>query len=172
MKRLFPLIFLTITLALAQPLPEPEQEEPPPPEREPREWIETLRKVRLIDELRLSEEQITKFFPKLNELKETREQFNQQRRELIDELADLLAKGKKSIEQINAKLDKLFNLEEEFHKRETVLRKELRKILTPEQQIRFILFQTRFDDELRQMIQRVRKLKEIGPKRLKERRRK
>jgi Spy/CpxP family protein refolding chaperone len=148
------LLILGIAIAFAQPL---NPEVPPPPERPaPKELIETLRKVRLIEELKLTEEQSVKFFPKLNEIREAREKFDQERKALIDELRDLLGKEKKPADQINAKIDKLFQLEEEFNNKESGLKKELRKILSPEQQARFILFQLRFEREMREMIQDIR----------------
>lgn len=155
MKKLFTLIILGIAIAFTQPL-NPDIDEPQPPERAPKELVETLRKVRLIEELKLTEEQSIKLFPKLNEIRETKEKFEQDRKVLIDELIDLLAKDKKPVDLINAKLDKLFQLEEEFNKKENTLKKEIRKILLPEQQARFILFQLRFERELREMIQGIR----------------
>jgi len=162
MKKVIPLLYLGIIIGLAQPLP-PAVDEPPPLERrEPKELIETLRKVRLIEELKLTDEQSIKFFPKVNELKEARDAFNQQRQALIGELANLLKKGAKATGEINAEVDKLFELEESFHKKEVSLKKEMRKILTPEQQVRLILFQIRFDEEMRDMIQKVREWRERG----------
>ena len=162
MKKVIPLLFLGLIICFAQPLP-PAIDEPPPPERrEPRELIETLRKVRLIEELKLTDEQSIKFFPKVNELKEARDTFNQKRRELIDELANLLQKSSRATGEINAKVDKLFELEENFHKKEVSLKKEMRKILTPEQQVRLILFQIRFDEEMRDMIRKTREWRQRG----------
>ncbi len=155
MKKLLTLITLGIAIAFAQPL-NPDVDEPPPPERAPKELVETLRKVRLIEELKLSEEQSLKFFPKLNELREAKEKFEQDRRTVLDELRDLLHKEKIPQDQINAKIDKLFQIEEEFNKKENALKKELRKILSPEQQARLILFQLRFERELRDMIRGIR----------------
>ncbi len=166
MKKLITLIFLGVIISFAQPL-NPEFDRPPrTKERAPRQLIETLRKVRLIEELNLTDEQSIKFFPKLNEIREAKEDFNHNRKILIDELMDLLEKDKKSSDQINAKLDKLFKLEDDFNKKETALKKEIRKILNPEQQARLILFQLRFDQEMREMI---RGVKEMRQERIKQR---
>ena len=79
---------------------------------------------------------------------------------MSQELTDLLDKDKRSSDQINAKLDKLFKLEEEFNKKETALKKDIRKILNPEQQARLILFQLRFDKEMREMIQGIKGMRQ------------
>jgi len=159
MKKLIPLFFLGLIIGFGQP--SPEFDDPPmPKERAPRQLIETLRKVRLIEELKLTDEQSVKFFPKMNAIKEAKEKIDQDRKILIEELMDLLAKDKKPLDQINAKLDKLFQLEEDFNKKETVLKKEIRKILSPEQQARLILFQLRFDQEMREMIQGIRDMRQ------------
>ena len=166
MRKLITLIFLGLIISFTQPL-NPDFDRPPrTKERAPRQLIETLRKVRLIEELNLTDEQSIKFFPKLNEIREAKEELNQNRKIMIDELMDLLEKDKKSSDQINVKLDKLFKLEEEFNKKETALKKEIRKILKPEQQARLILFQLRFDKEMREMIQGV---KEMRQERIKQR---
>ncbi|MDH5684416.1 MAG: hypothetical protein OEZ20_08130 [candidate division WOR-3 bacterium] len=149
------ILLVGIILCFAQP--PPEFDEPPLQERRaPRELIETLRKVRLIEELKLTEEQSIKFFPRVNEMKEAKQAFNQKRRDLIVELADLLEKSPKSPKEIETKLDELFKLEEDFNKKETALKKEIRKILTPEQEVRLLLFQIRFDQEMREMIRGIR----------------
>lgn len=160
MRKLITLIFLGIIISFAQPL-NPEFDRPPrAKERAPRQLIETLRKVRLIEELNLTDEQSIKFFPKLNEIREAKEDLNQNRKILTDELMDLLDKDKRSSDQINAKLDKLFKLEDDFNKKETALKKEIRKILNPEQQARLILFQLRFDQEMREMIQGIKGMRQ------------
>ena len=159
MKKLIPLLFLGLIIGFGQPPPEFD-ESTPREKRAPKELIETLRKVRLIEELRLTDEQSVKFFPKLNEIRESKEKFDQDRKTLIEELMDLFEKDKKSAEQINAKLDKLFQREEEFNKKETALKKEIRKILSPEQQARLILFQLRFDKEMREMIQGIKAMRQ------------
>jgi len=159
MKKLIPLLFLGLIIGFGQP--SPEFDDPPmPKERAPKQLIETLRKVRLIEELKLTDEQSVKFFPKLNEIRENKEKFDQDRQILIEELIDIFEKEKKSSDQINAKLDKIFQLEEEFNKKETALKKEIRKILSPEQQVRFILFQLRFDKEMREMIQGIKDMRQ------------
>ena len=166
MRKSITLVLLGIIICIAQPL-NPDFDRPPrTEERAPRQLIETLRKVRLIEELNLTDEQSIKFFPKLNEIREAKEELNHNRKIMIDKLMDLLEKDKKSSDQINVKLDKLFKLEEEFNKKETALKKEIRKILNPEQQARLILFQLRFDKEMREMIQGI---KEMRQERIKQR---
>lgn len=160
MKKLITIILFGIIISFAQPL-NPEIDKPlQARERAPRQLIETLRKVRLIEELNLTDEQSIKFFPKLNEIKEAKDDFNHNRKIMIDELMGLLEKDKKSSDQINIKLDKLFKLEEEFNKKETALKKDIRKILNPEQQARLILFQLRFDKEMREMIQGIKGMRQ------------
>ena len=117
MKKMIPLLFLGLIIGFGQP--PPEFDDPPmPKERAPKQLIETLRKVRLIEELKLTDEQSIKFFPKLNEIRENKEKFDQDRRILIEEFIDLVDADKKSSDQINIKLDKLFQMEEEFNKKE------------------------------------------------------
>ncbi len=143
------------------------QDEPPPARpsgpdfegKKPKEKLEMIRIWKLTEELNLSEDQSTRFFPKLKELKRVREEFEQNRMKIIEEIENYLRNAKKYEKELKAKIQELELSESKFREAEAKIKKEIAAILTPEQQAKFMLFQMRFNEELRNVIQRAKKMK-------------
>lgn len=125
-------------------------------ENEPRKMMEAIRVWKLTKALNLSEEQSTHLFPKLNEMKEARDEFERTRMKVINELEDYLRDAKKFGSEIKTKLQELEMNENNLREKEARLRKEIASILTPEQQAKFILFQMQFDKEMHEMISKLK----------------
>lgn len=124
--------------------------------KDPREIIEKVRIYKLTEALDLTEEQATKFFPHLREMRKSEQEFQKQRLELIQKLRDLI--------KTNAREDEIVNILNRFQeiqkKRVAAQMKEienLRQILTPLQQGKFLIFQEDFEREIRELIRKVRK---------------
>jgi len=190
MKRTFLLAALLLSaLAYAQPgMPEqpqpPEPMEPPgapaapaPPElwgRQPfcedscqmnkeRRMLEAVRVSRLTEVLKLTDEQIATFIPKLKQLEERQRQLGHQRQKALRELEKRLQASAKEAE-IKAKLAELDRLEGERLQRMREMRTELDKLLSIEQQARWRVFNDRFDQEIRDMVKEIR-VRRMGPHR-------
>ncbi len=146
MKKLI-LLFLPVLMLVAQE---------PYDKKDPREIIEKVRIYKLTEALDLTEEQTTKFFPHLKEMRKTEQEFQKQRLELIQKLRDLLKNNAPEQEIVN-----VLNKFQEIHKKRITAQmkeiEDLRQILTPVQQAKFMIFQEDFEREIRELIREVRK---------------
>jgi hypothetical protein len=143
------LVFLTIVLAVcfAQ---ENEKDDP-------RAIIEKVRIYRLTQELDLTTEQAIEFFPKLNELQRVDREFRNAQQEILRELRILVRDSAPDIEILES-LTKYEDALKNRVERQIIKIKEIRKMLTPNQQARYLIFQDEFEREIRRMIQEVRRL--------------
>jgi|UniRef100_A0A7C3UPS0 Spy/CpxP family protein refolding chaperone len=156
------LLLSIFLLGFAQEPPAPPPKPPmggeeslPPEEEEPIEKIETIRLWQLTEELKLTEEQAAKLFPKFRSLRELRKEAEKSRIEKISELAELLAKKAKD-DVLKKKIEEVKEVEKRFRDREEALRKEIEAILSTEQFARFLIFQERFERRIRGMIRKMR----------------
>ncbi len=124
-------------------------------EKDPREIIEKLRIYKLTEILDLTEEQTTKLFPRLKEMRKTEQEFHRQRTELIKQMKDLITNNAREQELL-----KILNRYQELQKKRMITQTEeienLRKILTPVQQAKFLIFQEDFEREIRELIREVK----------------
>ncbi|MEO0083796.1 MAG: hypothetical protein ABIK33_05395 [candidate division WOR-3 bacterium] len=168
-------LLLTLSIILAQPMPEKlaiADEPPDEPEfasKHPGQMMETIRVWRLTEILNLTEDQSVRFFPKIKELQKAREEFEQKRIEISSAIEDLLKDAKKYEKELKAKIQEFEQYETKLHEKEKQLRKEIANILTPEQQAKFMLFQMRFNREMREMIKEMRERKGEMKRKLRER---
>jgi Spy/CpxP family protein refolding chaperone len=125
-------------------------------EKEPRKMMETIRVWKLTELLNLSEDQSTRFFPKLKEMRDIRDEFEQTRMKVIGELDNFLKDAKKFESEIKNRLQELETGEVKSQEKIAKLKKEIASILTPEQQAKFMLFQMRFDREMHEMISKAK----------------
>ncbi len=119
----------------------------------PREMLETVKIVRTIEALKLNEEQIAQVLPKWRRRKEARKEFHQSRKERIEELGKLL-KSKASSQDLERALENLKAQEKAFRERMENLKEEIEEILTPEQEVKLILFEKKFRQEMQRMLKR------------------
>lgn len=129
---------------------------PPRDEREPRKLIETVYIWRMTEELDLSEEQISKFFPKLKRLENAEREHSQKTAKAIGELDEILKSDKPSTADLKKKMEELELLEKEFEKKRAKLKDEMRDVLSVEQQAKLIVFRHRFHKEMRKVIRDIR----------------
>lgn len=133
--------------------------EPPPPERmeQVRKDIENMRIWKMTQYLELSTEQSTKFFPLFNDFQRKREKLEGERGEMMRQLGELVEsesgsepKIKKMMSDLAKNRRKMFDLPEEF-------RREAGEVLTTRQQAKLVLFEEWFREELRRMVDDIRK---------------
>lgn len=129
---------------------------PPRDERDSRKVIEAVYIWRMTEELDLSEEQISKFFPKLKKLENAETEHSLRTAKAIAELGELLKSDKPSRSALKKKMDELELLESEFQKKKAKLKDEMRDVLSIEQQAKLVVFRHRFHKEMRKVIRDIR----------------
>lgn len=124
---------------------------------DPRAIIENIRIYRLTKELDLTTEQAIEFFPKLNELQKVDREFRSKQQQILRELRILVQDSAHDIEIIEI-LTRYEDVFKDRLERQVMKRQELRKMLTPNQQARYFIFQDEFEREIKRMIQEVKRL--------------
>ncbi|MGB9719983.1 MAG: Spy/CpxP family protein refolding chaperone [bacterium] len=124
-------------------------------EKDPREIIEKVRIYKLTEVLDLSDEQVTKFFPHLKEMRKNEQEFHKQRLEILKELKDLIKANAKE-QEIAKVLDRFQELQKKRMVAQMEEMKDLKNLLTPLQQAKFLIFQEDFEREIRDLIREVR----------------
>jgi Spy/CpxP family protein refolding chaperone len=130
-------------------------DEPPPPleKREKiRKRIELIRMWKLTEELDLTEETGAKLFPILRKYDEKRIALQKERQNIMDQLRKALEDEATSDEAIEATMDTLDNNASAMSDLLRQQREELKGILSPRQQAKFIIFQREFHREIRKII--------------------
>ena len=116
--------------------------------------LETVTLWKIVDGLKLTEEQLTKFLPRYRESKDLKKEYQEKRRKIVEELKDLLQEKKVSAKKIESKLAQLEKAEDGFRQKNKALQKEIKEFLTPEQQAKFILLQRQIGKEMMQQLRK------------------
>lgn len=152
MKRLFMLLVAGLVAFLQPLLAQPDQQD----ERRGFERIEHFKKVRLIEILDLKEEQSVRFFARLNEHDAAKREIIQERMKALDKIDRLVRNNADSSEftkvfaEVAAANAKLFQEDVKFFN-------SLADILTAEQRGKYLLFERRFERELREAMRDVQR---------------
>ncbi len=166
------LVFGPSAAQTQQSAPEnPPQASPPPPEHfEPPEGIpEELQETmhlylvfRLTEELELSDEQALKILPLIKEREKIRWEFFRAQSDLQRELGPMVEDTEISEAEIENTLTALRQAEREFHQREDQLNLEIAALLSTRQYAKFVIFQQRFHNDMRQRVKRLRGMEHQG----------
>jgi len=114
-----------------------------------RKKVEALRAWRLTEELQLDEETSAKLFPAMREADEERRRLETRNRELVREMAQEL-KGEPAQEgRIDEILDELTANRREMNRAEERHLKRVRKILDSEGTAKYLMFQLRFERDMK-----------------------
>lgn len=120
----------------------------------PRERIDQLEKIKLIEELNMSEEVSIKFFSKRHEFREEGKKLNEQ----IDSLSNLVrekssaAKVRTSDAEWKKIIGEFVSIEKKIRKNKSDFLISLQKFLTPQQIAEFLAFEKRFREEVQDII--------------------
>jgi len=126
--------------------------------------IEAIKIWKLTEVLDLKGEQMEKFFPKLRKLEEHRKDTIKERRRLLGKLRELI-EDKESDKKIMNIIKKISEFDKKKKEDEENLRKEVMSVLNVKQQAELLLFEERFEAEIRKIIKGLWKEKEMGLKR-------
>lgn len=126
-----------------------------PEDKDPRAIIEKVRIYRLTEELDLSTDQAVKFFPKLNELRKLEDDFQKARMDMIRKLEEQI-RDKAADKDIIQTLNDFENAAGVKLANDQKIRVEIKAVLTPRQQAKLLIFEDKFEREIRDMIRKIR----------------
>ncbi len=125
-------------------------------EMRPFERVDQLRKVRMIDELNLTEDQSVRFFARLNEFDKQRRDRMRAKHEALDRIEQMV-KAKADEKEIENALPPVIILEEQMASEKSRFIANLSDILTVTQRAKLLTFERAFENELRQAVRETRK---------------
>jgi len=128
-----------------------------------KERIEQLKKIKLLDLLELDEERSAKFLSKYNELDRKSEELKLEM-EHETEVLELLIKSDASKEEISKQTTKVIDMQQKFHKSLNDKLKEIKPLLSEIEYAKFVVFESRFHDEVRKIIMKNYRNKHEGRK--------
>lgn len=143
------LISTIAIVAFATPLAA--QQPPPPPER-----LEKLRFERMQEALELTDEQMAAVRREMEAHRQRMREAHAARREAMQRLRSQLREEPVDQSRIRGALEELERQRAVLERRREELHRRLESELTPEQQAKFLLFNQRFGDRLRELIVRHR----------------
>ncbi len=118
--------------------------------------VETLREAYLLQELDLPEEKAHALLDSMRKTEEARSVYLARRYAIENELQDILARPGPDQTQIAKTLQLLETAQRHYHQQLIQTHDDLKDILTPEEQARYVLFQRNFNRRIRRLIMRIR----------------
>ncbi len=132
------------------------------PQRQRPERLEKFRKMRLIEVLKLNEEEAVRFFAKQSAHEDKTHVLMQKRNELLDDIEKNIREKGDPIELVKVS-DATMNIDKDIFTERQRFQDELRKLLTPEQFGKFIVFERDFGRQVRDAMQEMRQEKQEKP---------
>jgi len=120
------------------------------------EVINAYRITRMTEELGLTDEQIAKILPRLRERDSLEIVYRRDQADDYRILESEIRKHTPSDTRIEDVMSRMKDREQVYQEELARMREEIMGVLTVEQQARFIVFEVRFEKELRELINRVR----------------
>ena len=127
-----------------------------PNDESARDRIESYKKVRMLEVLKLDEEQSAKFVTRYNKHQETMRGFEKERNGLVDKL-DGEVQAKASDAEFDETFNVLIDLDKKISGQRLQFLTELKEVLSNKQIAEYIVFERNFVRELRQAIRDVQK---------------
>ena len=119
------------------------------------ERVEKFRKMRLVELLKLGEEDAVRFFAKQGVHQEKVDGLMKSRNEALDQ-AEELAKAKPGNPDLQKKADEVIDMDQQIFAERQRFQKEMRAFLSPEQFVTFISFERNFGLKVRDALGRMR----------------
>jgi hypothetical protein len=129
--------------------------------RPPMERVEQLRKMRLIEDLEMKEEQSVRFIARMNEFEKRRKDLQQQKSEALDRLEQLL-QNKADARELEKAFAEIAGFNARMGEEHEKFFDGMAAILTIEQRAKMLLFERKFDRELREAIRDVQRRRPQG----------
>lgn len=122
---------------------------PPPDADRPVERVERLKKIRLIELLEMGEEQSVRFFARMSEHERARGEFVKARNDALDRL-ERLVRNKAEDREYEKAIGEVREANQKTIEHERKFFEGLSDILSSEQRAKLVLFERRFQRELRE----------------------
>lgn len=121
------------------------------------ERIERFKRMRLVEMLDLNEEQSVRFFPRLNEFENSRREIKKQKDEVLDKIDRLIRNSvsdQKEYEKLFAEVEAI---DRKAGEEKLTFFNSLSDLLSIQQRAKLVLFERRFEAELRDAVREVQK---------------
>ncbi len=127
----------------------------PGPEGRPIERLEQLRKVRMIEMLDMKEDQSVRFFARLNDHDSARHALRKERNETLDKI-ERLVRNHGDDQEYEPLFKEVADLDRKLGDENRTFFDGLKDILTTEQRGKLLLFERKFEGELREAMREAR----------------
>ncbi len=148
MNRLAIVIFVFFSLGLLRAQP---SGGPPQMGGRSMERVERFKKMRLVEMLDLKEDQSVRFFARFNDFENARKELNRQKDETLDKIERLL-RNKADQKEYEKLFDEVEVVNRKIGEEKLKFFNSLSDLLTIEQRAKLILFERRFEHELREAV--------------------
>ncbi len=148
MKKLIMLLFVIFSVGISQAQP---SGGPPPMGGRSMERIERFKKMRLVEMLDLKEDQSVRFFARFNDFENTRRELNRQKDETLDKIERLI-RNKADQKEYEKIFDEVETVNRKIGEEKLKFFNSLTDLLAIEQRAKLILFERRFENELREAV--------------------
>ncbi len=118
--------------------------------------IESWKKVRMLESLKLEEDQSVKFIAKYNKHQDIMHEFEKERNDLVDKL-DAQSKSDAEDDEYNQTFNTLLDIDKKIAGERLRFFMELKEILTIKQIAQFVVFERNFAQELRKAVRDVQR---------------
>ena len=150
--RPFGMIAVLLGIAAAQLFAQPGR----PFDMRPTEKVDQLRKVRMIDELDLKEEQSVRFFARLNEFDKKRKELMKAKHEALDNL-ERLVKENADEKELEKSFPAIVAFDQQMAVEKSRFCSGLSDILSVSQRAKLLTFERNFERELREAVRETQK---------------
>ena len=148
------LFFVTIVFMLNFTFSQPQKfKEHAPPMNEDQRWnrIEEFKKIKMIEELNLTEEESLKFFAKHNAMKNQFKEIEKQKDKCVKNLEKLLAEQANDSD-IRKEIDNFLSIEQKMFKNKSVFISDIEKVIGQKKTAGYIIFENNFHKELQKIM--------------------
>ncbi|HZY10306.1 MAG TPA: hypothetical protein VFF29_04055 [Bacteroidota bacterium] len=136
---------------------------PPGPDFEPGpERIERFKTMRLVEALKLKEEESVRFFAKQNTHDEKVRELMKSRNETLDEISENVREQSQS-DEIQKRIDTILEIDQNIFQERKRYHEEMRKFLSQEQFAKFLLFEREFEQQVRDAMREMRRRPPLRP---------
>ncbi|MBN2055935.1 hypothetical protein JW905_13480 [bacterium] len=144
------------SLATAQPgFPGPPEEGPEG--QEAKEVLETLRIYMLVRDVGIDQKLGERVFPILREMDQTRDAQVRRLEKIVAEFRELIASGEKmDADQAKKHIQKMHEQRRRIVEEEVRMENEILSLLSPDQQLKFLVFQSEFPSLMRKHLRELR----------------
>lgn len=150
-------VLCTALVFLALPVKAQEWDDDEPPAVRIRERVNQLKKVRLIETLDLDETTAVKFFVRYNQAQQAIDSAQQALKQTIDQLQRAIRQQKKS--RIKELTDESLKRHADLQNAIASMLADMRPLLDEERYAKFIVFESRFQEEMRRRLMEIKRHK-------------